>query len=79
MEFNDEMRQIVSQYIDNDVWHDLGRSLEIPKNTRIEIEKNKDHISGKTYDLLGQWHQKFGSQATLGVSILSLMTYAKNL
>lgn len=74
VEFNDEMRQIVSQYIDDDVWHDLGRSLEIPKNTRIEIEKNKNHISGKTYDLLGQWHQKLGSQATLGLLLEALVS-----
>ncbi|KAJ8036180.1 hypothetical protein HOLleu_20074 [Holothuria leucospilota] len=65
VEINNEVRHIVSQYIDSDVWHKLGRILEISKNMREKIEANREDICMKVYDLLGQWHQTQGSDATI--------------
>ncbi|KAJ8036184.1 hypothetical protein HOLleu_20080 [Holothuria leucospilota] len=70
IEINEQIKTIVKQYIDDDVWHPLGNRLEISKNIRKEIATEKHSIYEKTYDVLSRWHESCKKRATLGVSEL---------
>lgn len=62
------MRCIVSEYVDEDVWDQLGRRLKVPKNKRREIANKEESVYAKTNELLGLWCERFESDATVGVS-----------
>lgn len=65
---NEDLKGIIAEYVDDDVWHELGRRIGVHKNKRREIETQKETIHEKTYELLGIWHGNSGNDATIGVS-----------
>lgn len=67
MEINNHIVNGVAEYLDAELFHEVGRELGVHKNKRIQIEKSKEDIVERTIDLLDQWHRKEGEQATLGV------------
>lgn len=70
MEMNDQLRDIVAEYLEPEFFHDVGKKLGVHKNRRTQIELEKSNFIERTYELLGQWHQKQGHMATIGVSIV---------
>ncbi|KAJ8029833.1 Breast cancer anti-estrogen resistance protein 3 [Holothuria leucospilota] len=66
MEINDQLRDIVAAYLEPEFFHDVGKKLGVHKNRRTQIELEKTDIVERTYELLGQWHQKQGHMATIG-------------
>lgn len=69
------MRHIVSESVDDNVLHDLCKTMKVSQNRLRDIDDQKETIYEKTYDLLGIWQRKFERNANVGVSkILMLYT-----
>lgn len=68
MEITDQLRDIVAMYLEPEFFHEVGKKLGVHKNRRTQIENERIDIVERTYELLGQWHQKQGHMATIGVS-----------
>ncbi|KAJ8029838.1 SHC-transforming protein-like 1 [Holothuria leucospilota] len=72
MEITDQLRDIVAMYLEPEFFHEVGKKLGVHKNRRTQIENERTDIVERTYELLGQWHQKQGHMATIGKLIESL-------
>ncbi|KAJ8036183.1 hypothetical protein HOLleu_20077 [Holothuria leucospilota] len=70
---NEALRKILAEYMEPDVWHQFGERIRIPITERIKIETEKYDIYEMTYDLLGNWLNKYESTATLGVLLDALV------
>lgn len=66
MEISHQIVYAVAEYLEGELFHEVGKKLGVHKNRRIQIEKSKEDIVERTFDLLDQWHKKEGEQATLG-------------